>query len=97
MAAGVPVVSTTIGVEGLQVEQDRHYLRADAATDFARALVRLLSDRGEGMRLATTARRHVEACASHLAVAKLFEGICWTAATRRADAGAEGVLQVSVP
>jgi glycosyltransferase involved in cell wall biosynthesis len=49
MAAGVPVVSTTIGVEGLQVEQDRHYLRADAATDFA-GTGAALSDRGEGMR-----------------------------------------------
>ena len=44
MALGIPVVSTTIGVEGLPVTDGEHYLRADGAEEFADAIVRLLSD-----------------------------------------------------
>ena len=44
MAMGIPVVSTSIGVEGLPVEANRHYLQADDAQSFASAIVRLLRD-----------------------------------------------------
>ena len=44
MAMGIPVVSTTIGVEGLPVEANRHYLLADDAQSFAAAVVRLLRE-----------------------------------------------------
>lgn len=59
MAAGVPVVSTSIGAEGLSVAHDQHILIADDAQTFAASLVRLLTDlelaqrlRGEGRDLA---------------------------------------------
>lgn len=39
MAYGTPVVSTTIGAEGLHVAPDTHYLRADTAEEFVSALV----------------------------------------------------------
>lgn len=38
LAAGTPVVSTTIGVEGLAVEHDRDVLIADDPKAFAAAL-----------------------------------------------------------
>jgi glycosyltransferase involved in cell wall biosynthesis len=76
MAMGCPVVSTSIGVEGLPLEPDRHYLRADAAPAFAAALVRLLRDAGLRERIAREARRHVEDRFSYLNVAKVFEAIC---------------------
>jgi glycosyltransferase involved in cell wall biosynthesis len=41
-AAGVPVVSTTIGAEGLDVVPNQHLLIADTAHDFADAVVRVL-------------------------------------------------------
>ena len=41
---GVPVVSTTIGAAGLDVEPGRHLLLADGAQDFAAAMRRLLED-----------------------------------------------------
>jgi len=44
-AAGLPVVSTSIGAEGLDVEPDRHLLIADKTTDFASACLQLLTDR----------------------------------------------------
>lgn len=76
MAMGCPVVSTSIGVEGLPVEPDRHYLRADTAPAFAAALVSLLRESGLRERLAREARRHVEEGFSCLRVARTFEEIC---------------------
>jgi glycosyltransferase involved in cell wall biosynthesis len=44
LAHGVPVVSTRIGAEGLDVEDGRHVLLADAPGDFAAACVALSRD-----------------------------------------------------
>jgi glycosyltransferase involved in cell wall biosynthesis len=44
-AHGVPVVSTRIGAEGLDVEHGRHLLLADSADSFAAACVALSRDR----------------------------------------------------
>ena len=44
MAAGVPVVSTSIGAEGLAVANDKDILLADSPADFADACIRLLDD-----------------------------------------------------
>lgn len=41
-AAGVPVVSTTIGAEGLDVVRGRHLLIADTAREFADAVISVL-------------------------------------------------------
>jgi glycosyltransferase involved in cell wall biosynthesis len=40
----IPVVSTTVGAEGLQVEHDRHLLLADTPEEFALACARVLRD-----------------------------------------------------
>ena len=42
----VPVVSTTLGAEGLDVEDGVHVLLADDPDEFAAAIVRLLGDPG---------------------------------------------------
>src|SRR5262249_44803226 len=42
-AAGLPVVSTTIGAEGLSTRHGVHLLVADTAPDFAQAVSRLLA------------------------------------------------------
>ncbi|MGD0913335.1 MAG: glycosyltransferase family 4 protein [Terracidiphilus sp.] len=44
MAAGLPVVSTKKGAEGLGLEGDKHVLYAETAAEFQVALSRLLSD-----------------------------------------------------
>jgi glycosyltransferase involved in cell wall biosynthesis len=41
-AAGVPVVSTSIGAEGLDVTPDRHLLIGDTAREFAEAVINVL-------------------------------------------------------
>lgn len=76
MAMGVPVVSTTVGMEGLDAEPGRHYLQADTAEQFARAVVSLLSTPQLGLALAEQARRHVEEHYSNATVAFAFEKIC---------------------
>jgi glycosyltransferase involved in cell wall biosynthesis len=43
-AAGTPVVSTTIGAEGLEAENGRHLLLADQPSEFAEAIGSLLAD-----------------------------------------------------
>lgn len=60
-ARGIPVVSTTVGVEGIDATPGTHLLVADSPQDFAQALVRLLNDRSEAVRLASAARQLVEA------------------------------------
>ena len=76
MAMGRPVVSTSLGVEGLPVVDRQHFIRADSAQAFARAILGLLGDDGERQRLATAARRLVEERFSWNVVARQFETIC---------------------
>jgi len=76
MAMGCPVVSTRIGVEGLPVEHDRHFLEADSADAMAAAVLSLLSDSGRRKRLSQQARRLVEENMSARRAAQAFEQIC---------------------
>ena len=55
-----PVVSTTLGAEGLGVVHDEHLLLADDPEAFADAVVHLLEDRAHARRLAAEGRRLVE-------------------------------------
>lgn len=57
MAMGVPVVSTTLGCEGLRVEHERHLLIADSAQDFAAACARLIEQSDLAQELAENAQR----------------------------------------
>lgn len=82
MAQGCPIVSTSIGMEGLPAEPGRHFLLADRPDEFAKALVSLLRDRALGERLAGDARRFVEASFSSARVAAEFERICLGALTK---------------
>ena len=53
----LPVVSTTMGAEGLGLEDGRHLLLADSPEDFASACARLLTDRDLRVRLVDEAAR----------------------------------------
>jgi glycosyltransferase involved in cell wall biosynthesis len=79
MAMGCPVVSTRLGVEGLDVTPGEHYLVADTAADFAASILTLLSDRQRSAALSSQARRLVEDRFSWSAVTRRFEHICLTA------------------
>ena len=87
MAMGCPVVSTSIGVEGLPLEPGRHYLRADTAADFADAVVRLLRDPDLRLALSREARRYVEDRFSFRRAAQAFEEICRLAEEEEEEPG----------
>jgi glycosyltransferase involved in cell wall biosynthesis len=57
---GLPVVSTTIGAEGIDARPGEHLLVADDPADFAAAVVRLLSEPVTAARLAHAGRTLVE-------------------------------------
>ncbi|HVN85710.1 MAG TPA: glycosyltransferase family 4 protein [Candidatus Binatia bacterium] len=59
MALGRPVVSTTIGSEGLDAVDGAHLLNADGADAFAAQVIRALQDRSLAARLAGNARQFV--------------------------------------
>ncbi|GAB1469196.1 glycosyltransferase [Chloroflexota bacterium] len=61
MALGRPVISTSIGCEGLDVVHGEHLLIADTPVQFAEQSVRLLRDRALYQRLSTNGRKLVEA------------------------------------
>ena len=58
-ACGVPIVSTTLGAEGLPLRNGEHLLVADDATRFADAVCRLITDRPFALQLADACRRVV--------------------------------------
>jgi glycosyltransferase involved in cell wall biosynthesis len=58
-ALGVPIVSTTLGAEGLTFRHGRELLLADSGEKFARACAALLRHSGQAEQLATRARRRV--------------------------------------
>jgi glycosyltransferase involved in cell wall biosynthesis len=73
MAAGTPVVSTTVGAEGLDVRSPANILLADTPQAFADACLRLLEDTRERQRMASAARELVSTRFSWEAVANRFE------------------------
>ena len=85
MAAGNPIVSTSIGVEGLPVSPGRHYLNADTPEEFADAIVHLIRNRELRFSISQAARDFVEANYSYTVAARSFEVACETAVSRRRD------------
>ena len=82
MAMGRPVVSTSVGIEGLTIEPGRHFLLADNADAFAASVLRLLGDATLRADMRATAWAHLDAHFSWEPVGRQFEEIC-LAATRK--------------
>jgi glycosyltransferase involved in cell wall biosynthesis len=78
MAAGIPVVSTTIGAEGLNVSPPENIRIADAPSSFARACLELLEDRHVHDNQAIAAGRLVREHCSWETAAERFEQILKT-------------------
>jgi glycosyltransferase involved in cell wall biosynthesis len=83
MAMGRPVVSTTLGVEGLDVTDGENFVRADDAKAFSAAILALLCNDSARARIAAAARRLMEDRFSWAHVADQFEVICKQALDRR--------------
>ncbi len=85
LAAGRPVVGTSIGLEGLGLRPDEHVLVADDAESFAAAVVQLLRSDESATRLAAAGRREVEARFAWPAIGAAFtESIVALASAGRA-------------
>ncbi len=80
MAMGLPVVSTSIGIEGLDVEDGTHFLCADGAEALAEATLKLIADGALRLKLSRAARELVEAQFGHRVAAEVFGRILIEAA-----------------
>ncbi|MFN7806417.1 MAG: glycosyltransferase [Planctomycetaceae bacterium] len=76
MAMGLPVDSTPLGAEGLQVQSGEHLLLAEGAEKVAEAVVRLLRSEELRMALGRAARNLVVTRFSSESVARQFEAVC---------------------
>jgi GT2 family glycosyltransferase/glycosyltransferase involved in cell wall biosynthesis len=70
---GLPVVTTTIGAEGLDLACGVHALIADEPDDFARRVIELYEDGELWTRLSRAAREHVDARFGHAAVKRRLD------------------------
>jgi glycosyltransferase involved in cell wall biosynthesis len=59
LTVGTPSVSTTLGIEGLNLEHGEHVLVADSPIDFANSIEHLLENRETWQRLAIQGRTHI--------------------------------------
>jgi len=75
LAQGLPMVSTTLGAEGIDVRQNEHILLADSPTKFAAAVLRLLTDRPFADRLGLNARRLAEEKYDYRQACRTWDGI----------------------
>ncbi len=93
LIAGTPCVSTSVGIEGLALHDDKHLLVADDPDAFAAAIERLLTDDKLWQRLARDGRKPVEAIHGRAAVADRFAAVL----AEVLDRAAKGPLLREVP
>lgn len=73
-AAGCPVASTALGVEGLEVRDGEEFLLAESDGDFVRQALRLMEDPGLRQGLAERALQKVRGCYSPEVLARALGG-----------------------
>jgi glycosyltransferase involved in cell wall biosynthesis len=75
MAFGLPVVTTSIGAEGMLLENGRTALIADSPKAFSDAVMQLYTDEALWKEIASNALRHIEANYSVHSARSRIEGI----------------------
>lgn len=94
MALGTPVVSTEKGIEGLDVEPERHVLVADGRESFAAQVLRVLSEPVLAEALSTNGHRLVRERYGWDAIGELLESVVYAAVDEHASrARADGRLR----
>jgi glycosyltransferase involved in cell wall biosynthesis len=89
MAAGVPVVSTSVGIAGVAATPGLHHLGADDAEGFAQAIRRTLADPAGAQERARAARALVESTYDMSAVARAHEAALALAVRAHARRGGD--------
>jgi glycosyltransferase involved in cell wall biosynthesis len=97
MAMEKPIVSTSVGVEGLPVEGGTEVLIADEPDAFAAAVIRLLHGPALARRLGETAARKVRAQFGWAPVADVFIDACELACSRWREKYAPSEVQAGDP
>ena len=92
MAMGRPVVSTSLGAEGLEVTDGKELLLADTPRDFALQVGRILAEPDLARELGAAGRRLVERSYDWTASARKLEGLYATALRGRTRPGIEALL-----
>jgi glycosyltransferase involved in cell wall biosynthesis len=82
LAQGLPVVSTRIGAEGIDVVDGEHLLLADTPDDFAAAVLRLLDEPALAQRLSSGGRALAESCYDYRVACAPIDGLYETALQR---------------
>ncbi|MFL6332376.1 MAG: glycosyltransferase [Pyrinomonadaceae bacterium] len=94
MAAGVPVVSTRLGAEGIEARDGAEIMLAETAVEFREALARLASDDGLRRDIAAAAREFVRSRYDWSSVGagllKIYEGLLGAEGGVRAAAASGG-------
>lgn len=75
MAVGTPVVTTTLGHEGIEVKKDTDIIVADTPEAMVRAVVELLSDEKAYRELSSNARKAVEKVYDWKEIAKALDNV----------------------
>jgi glycosyltransferase involved in cell wall biosynthesis len=88
LSVGTPVVSTSVGLEGLDLRDGQHVLLADTASGFAAAVARVVSERDLWSRLAESGRAAVTASHSRDAASRQFRFLLDTLLARNAKKAA---------
>ncbi len=60
MATGIPVVTTSYGIGGINAQHNQHFFVEDNAEDFARTVIRLLKDKDLREKTAIYARNYIQ-------------------------------------
>jgi len=92
MAMEQPIISTTIGAEGLPVQHGSHLLLADTPQDFAAAVVSVLRNQSLARTLSASAAQLVRAEFGWEQASRKFAEIC-CAAIRRKDAASRPQIE----
>lgn len=75
MAAGVPVVTTTVGIEGIQAKDGVHVLVRNTSQDLAQAVIKLLKEKETYRKITEKARLLIEKKYSYQALAQVLDKI----------------------
>ena len=75
LAEGIPIVSTTLGCEGINVTDGDDISIADEPGDFAAAVLHLLNDHGMAQRLSHNGRRLAETRYDYRRACVVLDGV----------------------
>ncbi len=97
LAMGKPMVSTTLGCEGVDVRHEEHLLIADTAEAFAESLARLLDDPDYGEALGRAGRRKMVDEYSWAYAGELLESLYRRVVDARPDDDSRALAPVVAP